>query len=266
MTPIIYYGLFSLVKVAYHLVEARRQRLAELLREHAYLPVSELCRRLQISESTARRDLAVLERTHQIRRTYGGALSDYNQGFASFEQRLQRAREAKQAIADQARALVQPGMRLYLDGGTTLHYVATTLAAPPSLELRIFTNNVRIADLLGEDPAFDITLIGGRYLQRQACCLGPFTERAVRKQSFDLAFLGAEAVSRDGVFNSVEAIAEVQRIAIDQAALAVLCADATKLGLDPLPPARVGDLADFHHLLSDASPERLAELNIAPHS
>jgi len=250
------------VKVAYHLVEARRQRLAELLREHAYLPVGELCRRLHISESTARRDLAVLAKAHKVRRTYGGALLEYAEEFDSFQQRQARARKAKEAIAQQSRSLVRSGMRLYLDGGTTLHYVARSLAASPALELTVLTNNVHIADLLGDYSNFEVELAGGRFLKRQGCCLGAVTERSIQRNDFDLAFLGAEAVTAHGVFNSVEAIVRVQKIAMKRAAGSALCIDATKLAAEP-PDSRLGSLADFHHVLTDASPEQLAELRVA---
>ena len=262
MTSVISSGLVRLVKVAYHLVEARRQRLAELLREHAYLPVSELCRRLKISESTARRDLAVLAKAHKIRRTYGGALLEYAEEFDSFQQRQTRAKKAKQMIAGQARPLVRSGMRLYLDGGTTLHYVALALAAAPALELFVLTNNVQIADLLGDYPNFEVELAGGRFLKRQGCCLGPVTERTIHRNSFDLAFLGAEAVNARGIYNSVQAIVRVQKIAMKQAAQIVLCFDATKLLAEP-PESRLGKLHEFHHILTDASADQLAELRVA---
>jgi DeoR/GlpR family transcriptional regulator of sugar metabolism len=71
------------VKVAYEVVKARRDQLAQLLAEHQYLPLAEVCARLGISEATARRDLTALERDHAITRTYGGAVGDYNRRFDS---------------------------------------------------------------------------------------------------------------------------------------------------------------------------------------
>jgi len=48
------------MRVPLHVVEARREKLAALIDRHRYLPVHELCRRLGVSEATARRDLASL--------------------------------------------------------------------------------------------------------------------------------------------------------------------------------------------------------------
>ena len=48
------------MKVPLHIVLARRERLAQIIEQHRYLPVKELCRRLEVSEATLRRDLAAL--------------------------------------------------------------------------------------------------------------------------------------------------------------------------------------------------------------
>ncbi len=247
------------MKVAYEVVRARRQRLADLLREHAYLPVGEICARLAISESTVRRDLAVLAKAHQVRRTYGGALIDYDADFDSFHQRQERAREAKLAIAAQALRLIEPGMALYLDGGTTLHYLAKALTERAHGKFQIYTNNLQIADLLGEFPSFETLLIGGRYLKRQGCCLGPITEATLQRLSFDLAFLGAQAVNGSGVFNSADAIVRVQHLAMQQAERSVLCVDTSKFREDQT-GARLCSVSEFDYLLSDTPPSRIPPL------
>src|SRR3954468_24639264 len=116
------------MKVAMHIVEGRREKLAQLLRQHQYMPLSELCARLSISEATARRDLAALAEQKTITRTYGGALMEYDQRFASFRERLHPHREKKQRIAQAALALLKPGATCFLDAGTTIFALAEALA------------------------------------------------------------------------------------------------------------------------------------------
>lgn len=57
------------MKVPLHVVKARRERLAAMLAQYGYMPVGELCRRLEVSEATARRDLAALAGEKKIKRT-----------------------------------------------------------------------------------------------------------------------------------------------------------------------------------------------------
>ena len=108
------------MKVPFHIVQARRDRLAELLGQHHYLPVKELCRRLEVSEATTRRDLAALVGEKKIKRTHGGALSEFNDRFPSFRDRQGKAARAKAKIAKAALAFMEPGGIYFLDSGTTI--------------------------------------------------------------------------------------------------------------------------------------------------
>ena len=51
-----------MMKVAISVIRARRQSLARLLENHRYLPLAEVCSRLNVSQATARRDLRALAR------------------------------------------------------------------------------------------------------------------------------------------------------------------------------------------------------------
>lgn len=94
------------VKVPLHIVLARRERLAQMIEQHRYLPVKELCRRLEVSEATLRRDLAALVQEKKITRTYGGALSEFNDRFPSFRERQSQGAKAKAKIAAAALAFL----------------------------------------------------------------------------------------------------------------------------------------------------------------
>ena len=85
------------MRVPQHLVDRRREELRSLIRRDGFLPVNEICRRLGVSEATARRDLVAVEADGHITRTYGGALADYNSAFASLDERSGRARPAAKA-------------------------------------------------------------------------------------------------------------------------------------------------------------------------
>ena len=44
------------MKVARHIIEARREAIAKLLSKVGYVPVLEICKQFNVSEATARRD------------------------------------------------------------------------------------------------------------------------------------------------------------------------------------------------------------------
>ena len=115
------------MRVAIDIVNARRERLRELIHVDGFLPVAEICRRLEISEATARRDLAVIAGEGHITRTRGGARANYNASFDSLAQRSHRARRPKEKIALAALALLPPKGTVFLDAGTTILAVARAL-------------------------------------------------------------------------------------------------------------------------------------------
>lgn len=218
------------MRVPRHIVEERRQRLAGLLERHTYLPVSELCRILGVSEATARRDLSALESEKKIKRTHGGAFSDFNERFPSFNQRQSQGSEGKQSIARRALELIRPGGIYFLDSGTTIFALAEAFRNQPRRGVRFVTSNLPAGDLLASVPDVEVFQIAGQILGRQSVLLGEAACRSLEFWAFDFAFLSAEAANADGIFNSQEAIVKQQLVAIRRAARTAFCLDAGKIG------------------------------------
>ena len=238
------------MRVADHVVQARRERLALLLKQHQYLPIAEVCARLGVSEPTARRDLAALAKEHTITRTRGGALVEYNQKFPSFRDRLTQGTGGKRAIADAAYRLLRPGQTVWLDGGTTLYAVAERIAARPLDGLTVVTNNMPAAELLADIDALAVHLLGGQYFRRSSLLLGGKSLEAAKLWSFDVALLGAEGITGEGFWNSLADVVTLQRLIVAGARRNVVCLDATKVGRSG--PELLLGVDGVHAVLSDA--------------
>lgn len=249
------------MKVAWHLVEQRRERLAALLRQHRYLPINELCRRLEVSEATARRDLAALASENKITRTYGGALLDFNNDFASFEERRLKAQRAKRKIGQAAVQQLKAGDTCYIDAGTTMMQMADALRNHPMESLTIVTNNLPVAEALAGVEGFSVHLIGGMLLQRQSALLGDKACRNVRTWKFDIAFLGAEGMNAGGIYNSQKDVVRFQRAVSDRANRVACCLDASKLGHET--PEFLFSWTSVDLLLTDARLELLRKNDIS---
>lgn len=218
------------MRIPQHLVEARRRQLASLLQQTGYLPVNELCRRLEISEATVRRDLAALAGEKKITRTYGGAVVHFDRRFPSFKQRQLRAAEAKRRIALQARRLIEPGFTVYLDVGTTAFAIAELLQEQPVKPLTVVTSNLPVADVLAGCEGVRVHLLGGELLPRQSALLGEMGRRVLPMWTFDLALLSAEGLTAEGLWNTDKVVIQHQRAAMRRSRKNVFCVDATKLG------------------------------------
>jgi DeoR/GlpR family transcriptional regulator of sugar metabolism len=218
------------VKVALHIVHARREKLARLLRRHGYLPLAQVCRRLRISEATARRDLLALARDKLITRTYGGALADYDPRFPSFRERRHQAQAAKRGIGRAARGSIRAGMTVFFDAGTTIHAIAEAFGARPAPRVTAVTNSLPVAEVLAEVRGLAVQLVGGEFWARQSVLFGPQARRSLRLWRFDLALLGAEGMTQSGVWNSQADVVAFQRAAAGLSRRTLCCLDSSKLG------------------------------------
>lgn len=248
------------MKVPLHVVQARRTRLAELVGREGYLPVAVVCERFGISEATARRDLAALAKANAITRTRGGALVEYNQRFPSFRERQDIGDAGKRRIARAARRLIKPGMTIWLDSGTTIFRLAECLIDQPAKDLVVVTNSLPVAETLADRLDMAVHLLGGQYFRRSSLLLGGRSLANLAEWRFDVAILGAEGMSREGLWNSHDDIVALQRAAIARTRSAVVVADATKVGHSAA--TFLGDWRLVTHLITDAAPRTLAECGI----
>ncbi len=102
------------------IVEERRSRLLELVRERGFAALPDLADLLDVSESTVRRDLEALEEGGQARRTHGGVFyTGASPKLPHFDQLQPAQWDKKRAIARLAAELIEDGDTVLLVGGTT---------------------------------------------------------------------------------------------------------------------------------------------------
>jgi len=248
------------VRVSLHIVEARREKLAQLIGQHRYLPIHELCRRLDISEATVRRDLAALVKENKITRTYGGALSEFNDRFPSFRERQAQAGGAKHKLAKRALGLIQPGQTCFFDSGTTIFAIAEAFRENPITPVSIVTSNLPVGEVLAGIPDVQVFQLAGQLFHRQSILLGETAQKSLEFWQFDLAFLSAEAMNAEGIWNSQPEIIEQQKAVLRRSARSVYCLDGSKLDRDA--PHFLTSWKEVDELLTDVSPARLKKAGI----
>ena len=206
----------------------RHDALVVLLREGVD-SVETLAERVGVSASTVRRDLSTLQREGRIARTYGGAM--VREGFheRSFSESSLIDRQAKAAIAATAADMVPDGATVFLDAGTTCLALARLLADRGSLT--VATRGLEAAALLTRAPGVDVVLVGGKVQPLSHGVVGPLAAMVLDRLSFDVAFLGADAVDPDkGLGEPTTEETYVKEKAAGRSTEVVLLADASKLG------------------------------------
>jgi len=211
-------------------IQARRDALTSLLQKEGYSSVAELSRNFGVSEATIRRDLDALQAQNRLTRTYGGALSEYDALFVPFYQRNAQHRSLKRRIADSAVQSIEDASSVFLDAGSTVFTIAERIAELNLKSLRLVTNSLPAAEILGSQGSSEVHLLGGRLLPHQLVVVGPGAAISLSCWHFDLAFLSAEGMDSDGLWNSQEEISSFQRHICGRSGKSVFCLDESKLG------------------------------------
>ncbi|MBQ5386883.1 MAG: DeoR/GlpR transcriptional regulator, partial [Lachnospiraceae bacterium] len=104
------------------LTEERFARIIALVDRKGSATVAEMMREIEASESTIRRDLETLDKTGQLIKVRGGAISkkgSYSTRDDEVVLRQQRNVDAKESIAKYAASLIESHDFVYIDAGTT---------------------------------------------------------------------------------------------------------------------------------------------------
>ena len=100
----------------------RENSILELLKQKEVIKIQEIVEFLNISEATARRDLASLEKKELVKRVHGGAILtnslDTTKDF-NIQYRRNLNRVEKEKIAKYAASFIKRDSYIFLDAGTT---------------------------------------------------------------------------------------------------------------------------------------------------
>ncbi|MBZ6134941.1 MULTISPECIES: DeoR/GlpR family DNA-binding transcription regulator [Streptomyces] len=231
----------------------RRERIVTLARDTGLTGVGELSARFAVSPSTIRRDLARLTADGRLARTYGGAMALRSGDETPLHRRTAEAADAKRAVAALAATHVAPGATVFLDAGSTAAALARVLRGTGGGPAVVTPSLSAVLELGGADGV-RVTCLGGDYRPLSHAFVGPLTEAALDRMTFDAAFLGTDGVSPE--LGICEAGAEQIRLkerAARRSRRVFVLAHAAKLGAAP-----------FHHwapwqpgwtLVTDAAPD-----------
>ncbi|MDP0497702.1 MAG: DeoR/GlpR family DNA-binding transcription regulator [Verrucomicrobiota bacterium JB024] len=236
----------------------RLDLIEKYIREHKYADLHTLADKFEISLSTVRRALNELEAANIICRHHGGAsLVEEDNGSSGYDFITQdnRQTEQKHAIARKMAELIEPGMTVMLDGGTTTYTVARALVEK---RLVVITNSLPIAALFGEVGSSETIVTGGTVYSRLGILYGPACEQAISRVHVDIAVCGCAGMTPEGIWNNNSFIASFQQHMINVCDKLYFVMDSSKVGKRAL--SLVTEFTDKFTLITDkAPPPEIAE-------
>jgi DeoR/GlpR family transcriptional regulator of sugar metabolism len=227
----------------------RHRNILEVLSRQDFVDLEELCKRLDASRATVRRDLIDLEQSRNIRRVRGGAMSTNTREEAlDFRQLSVSCHEEKMRIGKATAELIEDGQTVILGGGSTLVEVARCLYDRP---IQVITNSIPVAQVFWECRQTEVTLTGGFLYPRLGIQFGPICERMLHNISADVAVLGTRGITEAGLSDSSPLVVASIRAMIECAQRVIIVADHTKFGRSAM--IHVADLAELDQIISDQS-------------
>ncbi|MCD6121807.1 MAG: DeoR/GlpR transcriptional regulator [Spirochaetales bacterium] len=212
------------------LPQQRRMKIIDLLKEEGSARVKYLSNLLSVSEPTIRQDLERLEEEGLIIREHGGAyLKSLPEQVRSLTLQHTENMDKKKLIGHKAVEFIDNESSIILDSGTTVTEIAKNLDNKQNL--RIITNSLNIALLLGANYSFDVMVTGGDFKPPTLSLTGEKAASFFDHLHVDKLFLAAGGISpAEGItypgFNDIA----VKKAMVKSATEVYLVADSTKIG------------------------------------
>lgn len=208
------------------LVEGRRNKVLEVLKENGQVKVGELAEEFGVSPLTIRRDLQYLEDNKKLERFYGGASIVNDMLAATYEE--DEVTMYRRLIAKYASTLVEDGDTIFINTSST---ALKLLKYVDDKHIIAITNNGKAINI-EHSPTVSVVLTGGELRDAKDAMVGEFALNNLEKVSAKKSFLGCSGLSTESGMTT-ERLNEVN---INQTMLrratgpAYIMADHTKIG------------------------------------
>ncbi len=226
------------------LAEQRREKIIELIRENGSARVTYLSNLFNVSEPTIRQDLVKIESAGEIARDHGGAfLKNISDRVKSLSLEHTENMDLKKQIGERAAGFVKENTSIILDSGTTVTELARSLAGVK--QLRVITNSLNIALILGANPGMEVHMTGGEFKAPTLSLTGDKAAVFFQNMHVHQLFLAAAGVSLDtGLTYPGFSDLPVKQAMIDSADEVFLLVDSTKINRPAFAALRAMDRID----------------------
>lgn len=203
--------------------------IMDILRTKKTVTVSELCKKLNASESTVRRDLAILEDSGKLVRVHGGATivdepllsteSDFLTKSVLFVQE-------KTKIGEFAAKLICDDDIVFIDAGTTTDKLVDAIS--PNCKATFVTDGIVHALKLAQ-KGLNVSVACGMVKSNTHAAVGPQTISFLEKYNFTKSFLGTNGISINSGFTTPESEeACIKRLVAEHSKTTYILADSSK--------------------------------------
>lgn len=242
------------------LTEERRNAILQLVNSRGSITVTDIKEQLNISESTARRDITALDAMGRLEKVFGGAISistTVSTAEPTFAQKVDLFKDEKERIAKYAASLITPSDIVFIDGGTTTLALIKYLSEEAGLA-GFVTNGVAHGQLLGSMGKRAI-LIGGELKSTTDAVVGNLAVTMIRRFHFTKGFFGANGITKQAGFTTPDASeAFTKQAAMEQCQNCFVLGDSSKFGI--VSSVTFGDISSAQ-IITESIPDHFKDLS-----
>lgn len=207
----------------------RYKRILEYLDKYDIATINSLSNLFSVSHMSIRRDLKRLQEKGLIKVSYGGEIKRaFLSGTPLYDEKQRRFSAGKKHIGQSATQLLQAGMVIFIDGGTTMRELSLNINTP----ITVITPDLHVAIELTHKTMVKTIICPGEVQTSSAAAYNTQTMKYLSEQVIDLAFIGADGFSlEDGALTTNQVKADCKWMAIARSIQSALLVDSSKLGL-----------------------------------
>lgn len=203
----------------------RHVKLLGFVNESGRIEVAILSEKLDVSQVTIRKDLALLEEKGLLKREHGFAVMINSDDISN---RLAFNYEVKHRIAALAAKIVENGETVMIESGSCCALLAQELATNKR-DVTIITNSAFIASYIRECPHGKVVLLGGDYQRESQVVVGPITRKCIECFYVDKLFVGTDGFTEKAGFTGKNHMrAETVRVMAENANSVIVLTESTK--------------------------------------
>lgn len=230
----------------------RQREMLKLVASQGFVSVEAMVEIFDVTPQTIRRDINELCRQGLLRRYHGGAAMPSSTENIEYDTRQVLHYAEKQRIATQVAEYIPDHASIFLNLGTTTEEVARKLCDHKGL--RIITNNLNVAAMMGRVDGFEVIIAGGVVRSRDLGITGEATIDFIREFKVDYGIIGVSGIESDGTLRDFDyREVRVSEAIMKQSREVLVVADHSKFGRNAL--VRLGHVAQVDRLFTDIMPD-----------
>jgi DeoR family transcriptional regulator of aga operon len=231
-------------------IAERHQFILTKIQAENTLDVQELCKELNVSSVTIRKDLKLLEDKNLLYRTHGGATlkNPYTADRPINEKELLQASE-KMKMGQMAASLIEDDDSIIIASGTSVLAMARCIV--PKGTLTVITSALNVALELIQKNNIEVIQLGGVLRKSSSSVTGPYAQNVLSSIFCSKLFLGVDGIDLEfGLTTTKASEAQLNRQMIDASQKIIVLADSTKFGRRGF--GRICSIEQVDHIITDS--------------